>query len=343
MKRHSLSSDTLRDWIQRLVVHRLLKQGGGQVLAIFAFALPVFFGGGAIAVDMGHLFVAKNAMQNAADAGARAGAAVLADGGSQADATTAAVSFANQNLTFPSYFTGATPNVTFPEANTVHVSITHNLPLFLAPVIGIDTASVSTSASAQLTSILSVDPNSLVPLAIYCNNPAGCAGSLSVGQSLNIRRYCGNYFVDGPDENGCGNDIANSETFMAGITFDENNSTEDFRSLVRDGFAGTVSLGQMARALPGNRNGWQNGMSDRLAEGRSEMVLPVIREAASPSGEYNVEIIDFIKVRISSFSSSGNTDQTSFEIIRSFASTTDFVSPSESLNILSMAGVRLSQ
>ncbi len=343
MKHHSLSSETLRKWIQRMVLQRLLRRAQGQVLAIFALALPVIFGGGAIAVDLGHLFVARNTMQNAADAGARAGASVLANGGSESDAAAAAADFANQNMTFPSYFSGATPNVTFPTAATVQVSISHDLPLFLAPVIGIDTAPVATTASAVLAAVSTVAPNALVPLAIYCNNPAGCAGTLSVGQSLNLRRYCGNYFMDGPEGNDCGNEIAGGENFLAGITFDDNNSTNDFRTLVRDGYSDAVTLGQLARALPGNRNGWQDGMTDRLAAGQTEMVLPVIREAVSPSGEYNVEIIDFIKVRIHSFSTSGNTDETSFEIIRSQVTTSEFADATQGLNINSVVGVRLSQ
>ena len=73
------------------------------------------------------------------------------------------------------------------------------------------------------------------------------------------------------------------------------------------------------------------------------MVLPVIREAASPSGDYNVTIIDFIKVRVHSFSTSGNTDETSFEIIRSHVTTSDFSDGNQGLNIESVVGVRLSQ
>jgi Flp pilus assembly protein TadG len=343
MEPHNLSSETLRKWMQCMVVQRLIRQAQGQVLAIFAIALPVIFGGGAIAVDIGHLFVARNTMQNAADAGARAGASILANGGSESDAAAAASDFANQNMTFPSYFTGATTNVTFPTAASVQVSITHNLPLFLAPVIGLDTASVAATASAELAATSTVAPNAMVPLSIYCNNPAGCAGTLGVGQLLNLRRYCGNYFMDGPEGNDCGNDIADGENFLAGITFDDNNSTNDFRTLVRTGYSNAVTLGQMARALPGNRNGWQDGMTDRLAAGQNEIVLPVIREASNPNGEYNVEIIDFIKVRIHGFSTSRNTDETSFEIIRSQVTTSEFAEASEGLNIDSVVGVRLSQ
>ncbi|MEK6709810.1 MAG: pilus assembly protein TadG-related protein, partial [Nitrospinota bacterium] len=50
----------------------------GQTLAIAALVLPVMLGMGALAVDVGHLYVARTALQNAADAGAMAGAGALA-------------------------------------------------------------------------------------------------------------------------------------------------------------------------------------------------------------------------------------------------------------------------
>ena len=118
---------------------------------------------------------------------------------------------------------------------------------------------------------------------------------------------------------------------------------------MRDGYDGTVTLGQSARALPGNRNGWRNGMTDRLAEGRNEMTLAVIRERNPPSRNFNISVIDFIQVRVSSFAISGNmgrsarTDTTTLEIIRTAVSTTDFALTGQGLNINSVSGVRLTQ
>ena len=183
----------------------------------------------------------------------------------------------------------------------------------------------------------------MIPLAITCNNPGGCAGVLAVGQTLTTRRYCGNYYADGPSGNGCGNTIADGEIFLAGITFDNNNSNSAFRDAVRDGYDEEVSIDQLARALPGNRNGWRSGMTDRLAAGENELVFPVIREATSPSGNFNVEIVDFVQVRISNFAQAGNTDETTFTIIQSSVSATDFATASQGLGIESITGVRLTQ
>src|SRR3972149_336553 len=130
----------------RSIFLRGLRGARGQVLAIAALILPVLTGMGALAVDVGHLYVARAAMQTATDAAARAGAGGLATGGYQSAASAEAASFANQNLSRLSYLTGATPTVSFPNATTVQVSIAHNVALFFAPIIGFNTASVTTNA-----------------------------------------------------------------------------------------------------------------------------------------------------------------------------------------------------
>ncbi|MEE9241087.1 MAG: pilus assembly protein TadG-related protein [bacterium] len=346
MKRDSLSNETLRKWIQRFVLHHLLRRTRGQAFALFALALPVIFGGGAIAVDIGHLFVAKNAMQNAADAGARAGAAVLAGGGTQAAAATTAANFANQNMTFPSYFTGATPNVAFPAANTVQVTINHNLPLFLAPVIGISTAAVTTNAQAQFAPATTVPPTFMAPLAIYCNTPNGCQGWLAPGDTLTTRRYCGNFFMDGPDGNACGGSIKNNEIFSVGITFTDASSVsnDEFRRHVRDGYDQEVSIGDLAQALPGQRNGWRDAMDTRMLNGDTELVLPVIKKATNPAGDYNVEIAALIKVRVSVFTLvDDKADTMTFTIIQGSVPALGYSSSYQGLNVGSLSTVQLIQ
>lgn len=322
---------------------RRLRGAGGQVLAIAALALPVIMGMGALSVDVGYMYVARTAMQTAADAGARAGAAILAAGGTQSAASAEAASFANQNLTRLSYLSGAAPVVSFPTATSIQVNIAHSLPLFFAPVIGINTAGVTTSAAAAISPASSVPPGNVVPLGIYCNNTNGCSGVLAVGQTMTLRRYCGNFFADGASGNGCGNAIANGENFLAGFTLDNHsNSNSLFRERVYSGYDVQVNYGDPARALPGNRNGWRSGMSDRLSEGRNEMTLAVIRELSPASQTFNIQIVDFVQVRVSSFVEQGNTDQTTFEIIRTALSTNSFAQAGEGYGINSVVGVRLS-
>lgn len=224
------------------------------------------------------------------------------------------------------------------------MSFNTNLPLYLAPVIGINTAAINATATAATAPISSVPPNSMEPLAIACNNQTGCTGTLSVGQMLTTRRYCGNFFTNGPTGSVCGNSVADGEIFMMGITFDDSsNSNSAFRDAVENGYGDTVRMGQQARALPGNRNGWRDGMENRITAGDKDVILPVIRKSSTPNGNYNVEMADFIKVQIMNFARTGNTDETTFRIIQSSISSTDFAIAGQGLGINSTVGVRLSQ
>ena len=323
-------------------VRKIFKETNGQALIVAALALPVIGGAAALAVDVGHAYVAKTSIQTAVDAGARAGAAILADGGSQADATTAATTFANANLDTAVYLANAVPAVSFPTSTSISVSVEHDVSFYFAPLVGIDSTSVSASATATLASVSGVGANSLVPLAIYCNNDTGCAGVLSVGQNYSLQRYCGNFFKDGATGSSCGNTISDGEVFLVGITFDNNNSNAAFRSAVEDGYSDSVSLGQEARALPGNRNGWRSGMTNRLSDGRNEAYVPIISGLDPTTGTYNIQIADFVKVDISSFVEDGSTDTTTLQITQGAVSTTDFADSGEGLDINSVVGVRLS-
>lgn len=335
-------------WIFWASVRNILRGTKGQALAIAALALPVIAGGAALAVDVGHAYVAKTAIQTAVDAGARAGAAILADGGSEADATTAATTYANANLDAVSYLANATPTVTFPSSTSISVSVEHDVPFYFAPVVGVDSTSVSASATASLFSVSAVGANSLIPLAIYCNTPTGCAGVLSVGQTYALRRYCGDFFVDGPNENSCGADIADGEVFLIAITYDA--YTGRLRTVFEEGYPKEVELAQLVRPVDnlsywrrGTDDHWRRGMRNRLARGKNETIIPIISpRSQSLMSSYNMQIADFVKVDISSFVQQGFSDTTTLQITQGAVSTTDFADSDEGLGINSVVGVRLS-
>jgi Flp pilus assembly protein TadG len=61
----------------RIVKIFLLNDQRGVTIVIVAIMIAVFIGFAALAVDISHLYVVRNELQNAADAGALAGARVL--------------------------------------------------------------------------------------------------------------------------------------------------------------------------------------------------------------------------------------------------------------------------
>src|SRR3989339_19293 len=58
-------------------VHKLSGDRKGVVMILVAVAIFVIIGFAALAIDVGHLFIVRNELKNAADAGALAGARIL--------------------------------------------------------------------------------------------------------------------------------------------------------------------------------------------------------------------------------------------------------------------------
>jgi Flp pilus assembly protein TadG len=321
----------------------------GVTLALAALAFPALLGMGALAVDVGYLYVARNVLQNAADAGAMAGANVLAGSGSQSSASQQAVSFASQNIAGIPYLAGSSPIVNFPTGTSVRVRFNRNVGLFFAPVVGFSAANVQVSATAGYAAVNGLPPNGIVPLAIYCNNPGGCSGQLALNQVFsNLKRHCGNFF--GSSGSTCSYNPetpADGEVFLTGMTLDDaaDVSNSQFRDEVYGGSPASVSIGQTSRALPGTRQGWASGMSERLAEGRNEMTFVVIERLDPPVGNHNIRVVDFVQVRVDSFSVGHGVKQDTFgfEIIQSPVSSQSFAAQGQGLGLNSVVAVRLSE
>jgi len=332
-------------------LRRLARGARGQALAIAAIALPVVFGMGALAVDVGYIYVARNVLQNAADAGARAGAGVLATGGTQAQAQQTATQFANQNVAANAFLAGANPVVAFPNATTIQVSFNFNLPLFFAPVIGVNTAAVPAVAAAAIAPVGQVGGGAPVPIALYCNNPSGCDGVLAVNQALNnIFRHCGNFFgTSGGVCNWSPNTPGAGEVFLTGVSFDNNLGTDQFRTDVENGLPGTVSIGQVATALPGRMQGWESAMINRLNAGQNEMTFIVIRPVGGNPPGSNVQVVDFVRVRVDNFNpappaAGSQPDLFNITILPQLVSNaTSFAAPGQGVGVNSVVGVRLTQ
>ncbi len=313
----------------------------GQTLVIYALFMVALMGMSALAIDVGYLYSIRTSLQRAADAAVLAGASGFEV--DTAEASSRANNFATQNLT--GNLATATVAVNFPTTTSIQVTVSDpTVNLFFGGVVGISSAVVSAVASASLDPI-TVLPDAPVPLAIYCNDDdAGedCNDNLSVGDTYTVRRYCGNFFQAGANGNSCGNPIADDEVFFQGVTFTQaSDSNAVFRNEVYNGFEEfAIAIGDVVGALRGNRNGWQGGMENRLAEGRDEMTLLGVR----PIGNgLELEVYDFIRVRITNFQRQGNTDTTTFEIIRFVTDTTEFRTNGGGYGVNSVGAVRLSQ
>lgn len=317
----------------------------GQALFLFAAALFVLLGVAALAIDVGYLYTVRSSLQRAADAGCLAGGSGLLV--SQAEASSRATDFAGRNLT--GTVSGANTTVSFPAPTTVRVDVSHpQVRLFFGGILGKPTALVNANAACQVALAGSVWGDA-VPLAVYCNNATGCDGGvLAPGQVHTLKwRYCGNFFNDvdppgTPVRDACGNIVGRGEIFVQGINFlPAPESTAEFREQVYNGLQRNLNIGDVVGALPGHRGGWRSGMDDRLREGRREMTFIGVRALAD---RRQLEVVDFIKVRVTDFRRAGETERFTFEILQVVTSSSSFASGGGArYGVNSVYGVQLVQ
>lgn len=115
----------------------------GQVLVLVALGLLVLVGTVALAVDVGNLYQQRRFMQNAADAGALAGAGELCYGSGEEDA---AIARATDYAVLDNGADSAL--VTITDQITVSVAVTKTAGLFLTRILGFEEADVRADAAA---------------------------------------------------------------------------------------------------------------------------------------------------------------------------------------------------
>lgn len=209
-----------------------LENQRGAAAVMVALTLTVLLAMAAAAIDVGHALVARNELQNVADAGALAGARALGliyEGMPTADMGTYTVSggdaagihSAVQNTAVLNAAAGVniavnnadiqiglwnaatrtfTPTVDQPRAVRVITrrdgSGNGPISTFLASVIGVTSLNVSAVATAELTAIASTPPGALdLPLAIseYFFSQFGCGDSIMVYPSNGTPESCAGF------------------------------------------------------------------------------------------------------------------------------------------------------
>lgn len=122
------------------MITRWLEENDGQALILVALALVVLLGAGALAVDAGHLYQTRRQMQNAADAGALAGARAVCFGGDPAQEARDYIVANGGREPEPGEIDVGTTTVSVVAVTTTNT--------FVASVIGHPTAPVSATAAA---------------------------------------------------------------------------------------------------------------------------------------------------------------------------------------------------
>lgn len=128
----------------------------GSTLVLTAIALPVLLGFGALAIDMGMLYVTRTQLSSAADAAAYGGGGQLPKDANQA--LTVAKNVAKKNGVTDSEMVISVSSSTAGLNNgSITVDISRKVPLMLAPVLGLNSSIVAAHAKAE------VAPSGTVP------------------------------------------------------------------------------------------------------------------------------------------------------------------------------------
>jgi Putative Flp pilus-assembly TadE/G-like len=97
-----------------MTIHARLREDRGAIMIHVAIALLALIAFSAFVVDMGAMWVSRRQAQNAADAGALAGAvALMRDGGSTTEAAKSALQWTNNNVIFGISNSAANVRITF--------------------------------------------------------------------------------------------------------------------------------------------------------------------------------------------------------------------------------------
>lgn len=141
----------------RTIADYLMRGRRGQVWVFVAILMVCLLGVLALAIDGGSAYLARRQAQNAADAGALAGARLLALGAAPAEVEAVATQYAVQR-------NGADLCQVTIAGDTVTVTATKHIAMYFAPIVGISEMAPSARAKARYGTPQQVD--GLAPLAV---------------------------------------------------------------------------------------------------------------------------------------------------------------------------------
>jgi hypothetical protein len=277
------------------------------VAAVIAvLMLTALVGMAALVVDLGWLYVVRGELQNAADAGALAGAVDLVLSG-EADARTMAVAYATQStqyhLTQPIPGSGMVA-VEFPPANPTEPKILVRVgptavPTIFARIWGVSTVDVSAVAVAQVKRrIIGSGPGNLLPFGVNENLvDADGDGDYDLNIYVDIDIYphdesSGNFGLLDLD----GGSNSNNDT----IDWIEHGYDDDFVIPSPPGFINV-------EGDPGiSGNSLSDAISSRIGE---EVVLPVFDQVTGEGANTTFRVVSLVGVVITRFQLIGANSQ----------------------------------
>lgn len=154
----------------------------GTVALLAGLLFVAMFGLAGTAIDFGRAYAARSADEKALDAAVMAGARVLQNGGSAANAKATAAAFFEANLQSAG---GGTATFDTPDAKTFNGFVTGEVPTTLMRVLGVDSSKYRVASGARLQAGAGASGNLEIAVMLdvtgsMCSDGAGpCTGGMA--------------------------------------------------------------------------------------------------------------------------------------------------------------------
>lgn len=217
-----------------ILIQRLITRESGLALVLVSLAMVGLLGMVALVVDVGAITLHKNRLANACDAAALAGARELPDAGA---ATQVAITYIDLN--------GVSPDDALVEiledGKRIKVTSAREVEFTFARVLGFTSTTVNADATATFGAISSA--TGVIPLSVP-------EQELNFGQEYELKvgapgLLAGNF----------------------GALSLEGSGADKYRTLIKEGYSGLVSVGDWVTTEPGNMSGpTRDGINDRTSQ-----------------------------------------------------------------------------
>jgi uncharacterized membrane protein len=144
----------------------------GQVLVLSTLFMVVLLGMAAFVIDIGRLASNRRQLQNAADAGALAGALELPARPSDAEAV--ARTWTGKNGSAGGEVTEATAFTTTTATDTIRVRLARSVPYTFGRVLGLDAKTMTAKATVRVRTLngITTGQERAFPYAVWDGNPS---------------------------------------------------------------------------------------------------------------------------------------------------------------------------
>jgi Flp pilus assembly protein TadG len=245
-------------------MRRRLTEERGSVIVFTAITLTALLAVCALAVDFGSWFTKQRHLQAAADAAALAGAQDLPD---TSTASSTAENYASTNVSDLSSW-----SPTFPDSNTINVSLSENAPGIFSKFVGVNSETIHAHARAQVGTpgqIYNALPVGVKTTAACTSTSTGC---FNVAKTLRLDDSSTTSFGSNSTFGllNLGGSSASSASCSGTV------GQSDQAGWVNGGYPGLLSVNLYYGATTGQRTALQNALNSVIGK---VLLIPVFDAA----------------------------------------------------------------